>query len=88
MVKARVGTSVPASHTTAPATSLFAMRVGVRLGQPVPTAVVQGNQMEDAMQLCAGFHKTAEVTDSIERGGLIGTRRKGRAPHLNGAIPA
>ena len=29
-----------------------------------------------AMQLCAGFHKTARATDSIERQCLIGTIQK------------
>jgi hypothetical protein len=44
---------------------------------PAASAEVQIGELEKrAMQLCASFHKTAKVTDCIERQWLIGTIRK------------
>src|SRR5437899_334294 len=69
MVKAGVGTSVPASHTTAPETSLFAVRVRVRWDSLSQLAVVEGNGMEEIKD---GMPDEQQV---LELGIMLGQRR-------------
>ena len=56
---------------------LQAEAAAAQSAEPAVSAEEQIRELEKrAMQLCASFHKTAKVTDSIERPWLIGTIKK------------